>query len=258
MTMIQSSTSNALLSGLIEADFALLLPHLTRIPLPRYLDFYLAGGDIEHVYFPEDGIVSIVAVEESGQQVEVGIVGREGMVGTPVLLGTDRSPHHVYIQVEGTGLRLKVDRLLQAMQESATLKALLLRYVQTVMVQSASSTSAAAGYLIEQRLARWLLMCRDRLGGDDVNLTHEFIGMMLGARRAGVTVALHSLRTRHLIAMKRGFVTIEDRPGLERLAGGSYGFAEAEYQRVMGIPLATPPGSLNSRQAQEPALKSAA
>lgn len=239
MAILRATIGNTLLSGMSESDYALLEPHLTRIALPRLLDFYDAGGDIGHVYFPEDGIVSIVATEADGHQVEVGIFGREGMAGTPIVLATDCSPHHVYIQVEGvSGLKLETVLLREAMQASPTLSARLLRYVQTVLVQTASSLSARASYTIEQRLARWILMCDDRLSGD-IRLTHELMSMMLGSRRASVTVAVQNLEMKRLITTKRGSTTVRDRTGLEKMTGGCYGYAEAEYERIMGFAIHT-------------------
>ena len=190
------------------------------------------------MYFPEDGVVSIVSNERNGKQVEVGILGREGMSGTAAVLGSDQSPYDTYMQIAGvSGLCIATPLLQQTMRDSPTLSALLLRYVQTTTVQAASSIAAAAGQMIEQRLARWLLMCHDRVDGDELHLTQEFMAMMLGSRRPSVTLALHLLEGQHLIASKRHSVTIRSRIGLEAAANGSYGFAEAEYRQLMGMPL---------------------
>lgn len=154
------------------------------------------------------------------------------------MLGGDRSPHETYMQIGGiSGLRIRTPLLQQAMYDSPALSALLLRYMQTAMVQATSSITAAAAYSVEQRLARWLLMCHDRVDGDDLCLTQDFMAKMLGSRRPSVTVALHMLEGEHLLISKRHKVTIRDRAGLERAAGGSYGFAESEYARLMGVPL---------------------
>ncbi|MDB5713453.1 MAG: Crp/Fnr family transcriptional regulator [Sphingomonadales bacterium] len=237
MSVPQISTRNILLQAMSGDDYAILEPHFKRIPLPVKLQLHAAGRAIDHVYFPEDGIVSIVAVTLDGKSCEVGLFGREGMSETATVLGTDHSPHEAYVQSAGvSGLRLPTQILNNAFEQSPTLRRHLLRYVQAMMVQLSSSI-AAAGQTIEQRLARWLLMCSDRIDGNEVPLTHEFISMMLGVRRPGVTIAIEHLVTNRLIGNRRGVVVIEDRPGLQRLAGGSYGLAETEYERLIGRPL---------------------
>jgi CRP-like cAMP-binding protein len=159
------------------------------------------------------------------------------MSETATVLGTDHSPHEAYVQSAGvSGLRLPTQILNDAFEQSPTLRRHLLRYVQAMMIQLSSSITAA-GQTIEQRLARWLLMCSDRIDGNEVPLTHEFISMMLGVRRPGVTVAVEQLVTNRLIANRRGIIVVEDRAGLQRLAGGSYGLAETEYERLVGRPL---------------------
>ena len=238
MSISQSTTTNILLYSMEAEDYLLFQPGLTRVALPLRYTLHEAEELIERVYFPENGVVSVVSNEPDGKQIEIGIFGREGMSGTAAVLGSDRSPYETYMQIAGaSGLSLATTMLQQAMRDSAKLSALLLRYVQTTIVQATSSVTAAAAYSIEQRLARWLLMCHDRVDGDELYLTHEFMAKMLGSRRASVTLALHLLEGRHLIASKRHSVTIHSRTGLEQAAGGSYGFAEAEYSRLMGIPL---------------------
>ncbi|MDB5700627.1 MAG: Crp/Fnr family transcriptional regulator [Sphingomonadales bacterium] len=237
MSVPQNSTRNILLQAMSGDDYAILEPHFKRIPLPVKLQLHAAGRAIDYVYFPEDGIVSIVAVTLDGKSCEVGLFGREGMSETATVLGTDHSPHEAYVQSAGvSGLRLPTQILNDAFEQSPTLRRHLLRYVQAMMIQLSSSITAA-GQTIEQRLARWLLMCSDRIDGNEVPLTHEFISMMLGVRRPGVTVAVEQLVTNRLIANRRGIIVVEDRAGLQRLAGGSYGLAETEYERLVGRPL---------------------
>jgi len=233
----QSTVGNSLLRTLTAADYALLAPHFKRIPLPVQLCLHEAGRGIDRVYFPEDGIVSIVAVTLDGRSCEIGLFGREGMSETATVLGTDHSPHEAYVQVAGVAaIKLPTEVLNEAFERSLTLRRHLLRYVQAMMIQLSSSI-AAAGQTIEQRLSRWLMMCHDRLDGDDIPLTHDFMSMMLGVRRAGVTTSLHALDQLGLIHTGRGKVTILDRAGLESFAAGAYGLAEAEYLRLIGAPL---------------------
>lgn len=237
MDMSQTAMCNSLLRGVSTDDFALLAPHLVRIALPVRFQLHEAGKRIEHVYFPEGGIVSIVALTLDGKQCEVGVFGREGMSETATVLSTDHSPHSAYVQVPGiAALRLPVAVLNDAFETSRTLRRHLLHYAQAMMIQLSSSI-VAAGLTIEQRLARWLLMCHDRIDGDEINLTHEFLSMMLNVRRAGVTMALATLEESGLIERARSSIVVRDRYGLETLAEGSYGLAESEYQRLIGIPL---------------------
>ena len=232
MDTSQASMRNGLLRAMAPEDFKLLELHLSRVTLPVRFQLHGAGHKIEHVYFPEDGIVSIVALMLDGKQCEVGIFGREGMSETATVLGTDHSPHSAYVQVPGTAaIRLPVAMLNDAFETSRTLRRHLLHYAQAMMIQLSSSI-AAAGLTIEQRLARWLLMCHDRIDSDDIQLTHEFVSMMLNVRRSGVTVALLTLEERGLILRARRSIVVSHRDCLETLAGGSYGLAESEYRRL--------------------------
>ncbi|MDP9057493.1 MAG: Crp/Fnr family transcriptional regulator [Pseudomonadota bacterium] len=241
MSLAQSNIGNILLHTMAPGDFRRLESHLQRIDLPVRLQLHEAGCKIEHVYFPEDGIVSIVAVTLDGKQCEVGLFGREGMSETATVMGTDHSPHEAYVQAKGiSALKLPTAVLAEAMAKSPTMRLHLLKYVQAMVIQLSTSI-AAAGQTIEQRLARWLLMCHDRVEDNILPLTHEFIGMMLGVRRAGVTEALLKLNSRQLITTERGSITVDDRPGLERLAAGGYGLAEAEYARLVGVALRRDP-----------------
>lgn len=241
MTDPQTKIGNILLHTMAASDYRLLELDLERIELPVRLQLHEAGRKIDHVYFPEDGIVSIVAVTLDGKHCEIGLFGREGMSETATVMGTDHSPHEAYVQVIGiSALKLRTTVLDAAMAKSGTLRLHLLKYVQSMMIQLSSSI-AAAGQTIDQRLARWLLMCHDRVDGNKLVLTHEFISMMLGVRRSGVTEALINLSSHHLINTERGAITINDRPGLETLAAGGYGLAEAEYERLVGVALRRDP-----------------
>lgn len=188
---------------------------------------------IERVYFPETGIASVVAVHPDGRRIEIGIVGCEGMTGSAVVLGGDRSPHSSYVQVAGDGYSLPVATLRQAMAQSPSLRGLFLKYVQVFMVQTAHTAIANARATLVERLARWLLMAHDRVTGNVLNLTHEFLSLMMAVRRAGVTEALQSLENRKLIACGWRQITILDRKGIEKIAGHFYGTPEAEYRRLM-------------------------
>ena len=232
--LAQSSVSNRLLSLLSKTDFALLAPHLEAIELEVNQSVVPANKPIQHAYFLDSGIVSVVASRADAQSIEVGIYGREGMGGFPLLLGSDQSPHDQYIQLPGAGHRIKTAPFLRAVERSRDLNSLLLRYVHAFTTQTAQTALANGSSHIDERLARWLIMCHDRIDGDVLPLTHRFLSMMLGVRRSGVTDTLHILEGRRLIRAKRGEITIVDRAKLVRLAGASYGLPESEYRRLIG------------------------
>lgn len=224
---------NLLLDLMSEADRGLLGPRLERVDLSVRQPLFDRDEPIEHVHFLLGGLSSEIASADEANRIEVGCVGREGLSGHTVLLGVDKSPHHAFVEVKGAALRIRSADLRAAMEESASLREHLLRYVHVFMIQIASSALADARFTIEQRLARWVLMTSDRVG-PSMNLTHEFLSLMLAVRRSGVTDAIHVLEGEHLIRAERATITILDRAGLEAKAGGSYGVAEREYERIFG------------------------
>ena len=228
------SHGNHLLSSLSLADFALLRRHLSPVELGLRRPLEDANKPIRHVYFPETGIVSVVAEGTRDRQSEVGIIGREGMTGINVVMGDDRSPHLSYVQVAGQGQSMTANDLRRAMQKSSSMREVFLHFAQAFMVQTAHTAVANGRANLEQRLARWLLMAHDRLDGDELGLTHEFIALMLNVRRAGVTVALQGLSHKRLVRVERGKIVVADREGLEAAANGLYGIPEAEYRRLTG------------------------
>jgi CRP-like cAMP-binding protein len=219
---------------LAPADLALLKPDLESIELPLRRQLESRGRPIEHIYFLDSGLGSMVVSAGANHNIEVGIVGREGMTGLPVLLGTDRSVHETFIQTAGNGRRIPTVHLHAAIERSPNLRRSLLQYANTLFAQMAYTALANGRYKIEERLARWLLMADDRADGSTVHLTHEFLALMLGARRAGVTAALGDFQKRGILRAVRGSITIQNRGALEEAANGSYGVPEAEYQRLFG------------------------
>jgi CRP-like cAMP-binding protein len=229
-----SSVRNRLLRKLSLDDLSLLHPHLEPVTLDRGDVLVAPNASIEHVYFIESGVTSVVANTAGGRRIEIGLTGRDGLAGTPVLLGVDRTPHETFMQVAGAGLRIGTPDLRHAIRQSPSLHTLLLRYVQVFTIQTSHTALSNGSHRIEERLARWLLMCHDRLDGDDLPLTHEFIAIMLAVRRAGVTEALKIREERGVIQTRRGNIMVLDRAGLEASAGDSYGIPEAEYRRLIG------------------------
>lgn len=230
----QSSVRNRLLAALSADDFALIRPHLEPVPLSQSDVIIEAHAPIEHVYFLEAGVTSVVTRTERGRRIEIGLVGREGFAGVPVLLGTDRTPHETFMQIGGAALRIEADAFRQTLEESPALQKLLLRFVQAFHLQTAQTAACNGSHPVGRRLARWLLMCHDRLDGDELPLTHEFIAVMLGVRRPGVTEALQMLEKEQAIRAEWRNIVVLDRRRLQERAGDGYGGPEAEYERLIG------------------------
>lgn len=228
--------NNRLLRKLPAGDLALLKPDFDLVTLARRASLEHPQKPIEHIYFIEHGIASVVIATGRGAPVEVGLVGREGLTGVAIILGSSSSPHSTFIQVAGSALRIAVKPFRKVLDHSNALRGLLLRYAHVFMVQTAETAGANVAGSIEERLARWLLMAHDRLADKYLPLTHEFIAVTLGTRRPGVTDAMSCLAQRGLVRTNRGIVAIVNRKGLMELAGTLYGVPEAEYRRQIGKP----------------------
>jgi CRP-like cAMP-binding protein len=213
---------NRILSRLSRQDLALLEPHLEAVDLPVRKPLEARRKRIDQVYFIESGFASVVANGTSKPSIEVGIIGREGMTGLAIILGSNRAQHATYIQVAGKGLRISAARLREADGRSNTLHRAMLRFVHAFLVQTTTTALANGRSKIEERLARWLLMANDRINGDDVPLTHEFLSLMLGTHRPGVTIAVQALEKAGLITTRRSHITIVDRKALEKSSNGTY------------------------------------
>jgi len=229
-----SRPRNRLLAALSPMDLALLQPHLRSLAMAVRHEIERPNRRIDAVYFMDSGIASVVAVQADETQVEVGLIGSEGMTGIAVVLGGDQSPHSTYIQIAGEAQCIKAAELRKALRASETLTGLLLKYVQAFNVQTTHTAIANARAHLSRRLARWLLMAHDRIGDTTLPLTHEFLALMLGVRRPGVTEALQSLNRQKLIENGRNKIVILSRNGIEKLAGNSYGVPEKEYRRLIG------------------------
>ena len=230
----QSSLHNRLLQRLAAEDFALLAPHLEPTSLHKDDVLFEPGQPFEHATFFESGIGSIITLSSNGWMVEGGLVGREGFTPTALALDVERSPWRCIVQVPGQAHRITVDALRGAMKASPTLHNVLLHFAHAMSVQVSCTALANTMALIEERLARWLLMSHDRVEGDEVALTHEFLSIMLAVRRPSVTIALHVLEGQGLVRTRPGLITVTDRRGLEAFAGDTYGRPEAEYERLLG------------------------
>ncbi len=237
-----SPVRNGLLAALPPEDLARLRPGLQPVELPSDQTLYPANGAVEAVMFVESGVASLLATLEDGEQVEVGVVGREGLIGLPLVLGDDRSLVEARVQQEGTALRMDAAALRDGMEASAALRGLLLRYILAFQAQVSLTAACNARHVIEQRLARWLLIAHDRADGDEFPLTHDFVSMMLGVRRPGVSLAAGVLQRAGLIRYARGRMEVTDRPGLEAASCECYHVARREFSRLLGPADATRPG----------------
>lgn len=218
----QSLIKNNILLNLSERDFGLIRKDLVNVELSRSQELILPGRKIEHCWFLESGVASIVATSAEGDETEVGIVGRDGMIDVATVLGADRSPLRSFIQIPGTGFRVPSSAVVQLAKASSTFKAQLDLYAYSYLIQVAHTALANASFGVEARLARWLLMCGDRVGDSDITLTHEFLSIMLNVRRAGVTLAIQSLEKAGFVRAQRGALKIINRAGLMSFANDAY------------------------------------
>jgi CRP-like cAMP-binding protein len=225
---------NRLLRALPPEVYGLVQPHFETVQVRKGDVVVPPGEPLRYAYFPESGLSSVVSHTKGARRVEVGAFGFEGMASTALVLGADSTPHETLVQVGGTWLRMEADAFSQAMRKSPPLHDLLMRYVQFFLLTISQTALANGTHRTEERLARWLLMAHDRLEGDDVPLTHEFLSLMLGVHRPGVTIAIHLLEGARMIKARRGLITVLDRGKLEEAAGDAYGIAETEYERLIG------------------------
>lgn len=214
-------SANSILKALSSADFILLEPHLLAVDLPVRMSLERTHEPIESVYFIETGVASVVSA--APLEVELAIIGREGMTGISLVLASDDDmPFDSYMQVAGSGQRIAADDLRHAIAQSVPLHRVLLRYAHGFLKQSTQNTLANVHGTMEQRLSRWLLMVDDRLDGSVIPLTHEFLGIMLGVHRSGMTLAVQELERTGAIGQRRGRIDILDRSLLEDLAREIY------------------------------------
>jgi CRP-like cAMP-binding protein len=233
-TGVQSG--NRLLGLLPRRDYERLRPHLRPIPLEYKQSLYGASKRIGFVYFIETGVGSLVNTMANGDAAEVGTIGNEGMVGLPLIFGDDRAPTSVYVQVPGSGLRMKATLFNKELARSASMRTVMLRYAHAFFNQVAQSAACNHFHSLEQRCCRWLLMTHDRMHSDEFLLTQEFLAMMLGVQRTGVTAAAGTLQRAGLIRYSRGNVTILNRRALINRSCECYGVSKKEFDRLLGEP----------------------
>lgn len=229
----KAGATNGLLAGLPDLDRRRLLGKSSAIELNTADVLYEPGKRIADVYFPTGGSVSLITTLHGHDQLQVGLVGDEGMLGTSLVLGVAVAPALALVQDSGTAWRIDAAAFRDELQHSVALRGRLQRYVHVVMCQSAQTVACTRFHVVEARLARWLLMTRDRAHSDHFHSTHEALASILGVRRAGVTHAAGSLQQRQLIRYSRGAITVLDRRGLEQSACACYVANQDTYSRVM-------------------------
>jgi CRP-like cAMP-binding protein len=226
--------TNRLLSLLSDDDYERLRPHLSHVLFDYKKSLYEASRPIDHVYFPIDGVASLVLTTAEGTSAEVGTIGNEGLVGLPICLGDRVAPSSVYVQVPGTALGMEARVFRGELDRNPALNLIMLRYTHAFFNQVAQSAACAHLHRVEQRCCRWLLMTRDRMPSGDFLLTHEFLGMMLGVRRTTVTDVMGSLQKAGLIRYRRGHVTILNQEALHRRTCECYDVSKLEFDRLLG------------------------
>jgi CRP-like cAMP-binding protein len=229
----RNSTKNRLLAALPQEELERFFSELHSFSYPQRHVFYEAGAPIEHVYFIEEGVSSVLTTMSNGSTIEVGMVGFEGMVGVPILLGGTISAQHIVMQIPGTVLQMSAPLCKTAFNQSEAVRRVTLRFTDAMLNQSAQTAACNRLHSIEQRCARWLLMSSDRTASSLLPLTQEFLSSMLGVRRAGVTETAGELQRSGLIRYHHGVITIVDREGLEATACECYRIDRARFDRLL-------------------------
>ena len=224
---------NHLLASLPAHELAALMAPLARVRLESRDVLFEPGAPIRYVYFPETAVVSLVSEFEVGGVIEVGTAGCEGMAGLPVFLGEDTTTVRALIQIPGDAMRMDAERFARLAAVPGALHQVMLCYTLAFLTQVSQTAACNGAHLVEQRCARWLLTTHDRVAGDELPLTHEFLAFMLGVRRAGVTLAMRTLQDAGLVSYSRGHVTITDRTGLEGASCECYRTVHAHSQRLL-------------------------
>lgn len=231
-TSLRMPVENRLLAAIPSETKACLESNLERVSLPFKEILYESRELIEYVYFPINGVISLLTIVEECTLAEVGLVGNEGMVGVSVFLGIEATPFKAIVQVPGEAMRMKADVFKALVNPDSPLYSLLLRYTHALMFQIAQSAACNPHHSVEERCCRWLLMTRDRVQSDQFPLTHEFLSQMLGVRRASITVVAGMLQKAGLIRYSRGRMTILDSPGLEAVSCQCYRLVKEEEDRL--------------------------
>lgn len=229
---------NKLLARLPEREYRALLPHLEWIHCPLKSTFFQRDQPIEHIYFPLSGEHSVLAIMENGTAVEVGTVGNEGFSPVDILTGCDQSLENVTCQIPGDALKMPLAPFLEAIEGKTELRRVAFRYLQAYMSQVSQSVACNRLHTIEERFAKWLLMNHDRMPGDEIHITQEFLADMLGVHRPSVSLIARHFQQLGLIKYSRGLIVILDRPGIEGASCECYRVVRKQFERALGIKVA--------------------
>ncbi len=224
---------NRLLAGLPPEDLARLIEHLKPVTLPKKRVLYEVGAPLDHIYFIDEGLASVLTMMEDGASSEVGMVGPEGLIGVSALLGGGLSAQHVVMQLPGKGHHIAAQHCKSVFDQSPSIRNVLLRFIEDLLNLSSQTAGCNRLHSVEQRSARWLLMASDRVDSNVLPLTQEFLAAMLGVRRSGVSEAAAELQRSGLIRYRRGEITIIDRAGLEKTACECYGLDKQRIERLL-------------------------
>jgi CRP-like cAMP-binding protein len=227
-------TGNHLLAALPSDAYKRLQPSLEPVTFSLGKVVYESGGQMRHVYFPTTSHISLLYTMLDGSTAEMGLVGKEGVVGISLFMGGETTPSHAVVQGGGAALRMKAKAMLDEFKRGGEFQLLLLRYTQALITQISQTAVCNRLHSVEQRLCRWLLMTHDRTESDELQMTHEFISNMLGVRREGVTVAAQRLQETGMISYVRGHINILDRPQLLTHVCECYQVVRAEHARILG------------------------
>jgi CRP-like cAMP-binding protein len=225
---------NLFLAALPQDVFNALRPHLETVDGPLRRTLYRMGEPITHLYFPDGGMTSLVIPLEDGAMIEVGVVGKEGFAGLPALFGAEAAPHESMVQMPGKFARIRTDIVREEMRRSPALLERVLRYAQALNGQISQTAVCNVHHSLPERLARWLLMAHDRAETDELPLTQEFLSIMLGVRRPGVSSAAHILQQTGAVSYHRGRITVLDRERLEEAACECYGMVKQQFDQLLG------------------------
>ncbi|MBR2515577.1 MAG: Crp/Fnr family transcriptional regulator [Halomonas sp.] len=232
-SILKIPITNQLLNDLPASELNAFMAECETVELAFGEVLFQPADTVSHVYFPIDSFISLIAIIDADNRLEVAMAGKEGMLGTSIVLGVDEAPLLALVQGTGTALRINATRFQQLLKKSPVLYQRLNSYIYVVMNQLAKTAACNHYHRIEARLARWLLMTQDRASSDQLQLTHDFLAMMLGVRRAGITVAAIALQSRGLIRYHRGEITVIDRPGLIEASCECYIEDCALYTRIL-------------------------
>jgi CRP-like cAMP-binding protein len=227
-------SSNHLLASLHADKMAALLPHLKVVELPQETVLYESGDTIKVVYFPHQGVISLVVDLASGDMIEAAMVGRDSVAGGSSAFDDQISLNRAIVQVAGRASALDVDHFRALAAQSETFRAKLARHEQFILAQAQQSAACNAAHTLEARLSRWLLRCRDLLGSEDIPLTQEFLAQMLGVRRTSVSLVAHTLQQAGLIRYRRGHIRVLDLEGLRESACECYQTLKSQSDRLLG------------------------